>query len=278
MHNLSTKFTALKSTRKLIDEQRIKAKKSYGQNFLIDESISDQIVLHAGKLSGETVVEIGPGLGSLTKSILASSVDKVIAVEVDESCIPKLAPIQELAGDRLQIITADALTLDWANLIQKPYSIIANLPYNIATVLITRWLRQPIIKQIIVMIQKEVAQRICAANGDDLYGALSVLIRSSWEPEILFDVRPESFYPQPKVTSSVICLKPLEQSIDDRHFANLEKVCRTAFMHRRKMVKSTLKKLFPDAELLLKSIGIDLNARAEQLSPQDFVKLAGELK
>jgi len=275
---LSTQFAGLKTIKEIIKEFGIQPTKALGQNFLLDGAIPDRMVLHAGNLSGKTIIEVGPGPGILTRSLLASQAKKVIAIEMDERCLRALTPLQEMAPDRLQLLQNDALRIDWGNLIADKYSVIANLPYNIATPLLINWMAQGRIEQIIVMIQKEVAQRFCATPSDDGYGRLSVLTQSRWHAEILFDVAPEEFFPPPKVNSSVIRFAPCANPLDDITYKKLEKVCTIAFAHRRKMVRAALKKIFPEAELTLTEIGARPDSRAEQLTLAQYISLARMLK
>lgn len=278
MNTLSTQFAGLKSIREVIKEFSIQPTKALGQNFLLDGAIPDKMVLHAGNLSGQTIVEVGPGPGILTRSLLASRADKIIAIEMDERCLRAIALLKDLVGDRLQLLQQDALRVDWDDLITGRYSVIANLPYNIATPLLSNWLGSNRIDQIIVMIQKEVAQRFCAGPSEDGYGRLSVLTQSRWQPEILFDVGAEEFFPPPKVTSSVIKFTPSKNPLSDSSYKKLQRVCTIAFAHRRKMVRAGLRNLFSDSEKVLEELGARPDSRAEQLNLKQYIALAEMLK
>ena len=280
MSLLSTQFSGLKSIKQIINEFRLQPNKDLGQNFLLDSSIPDRMVLNAGELAGKTVLEVGPGPGILTRSILASNVKKVIAVEMDPRCISALQSLQDAASDRLFILQKDALHANWQEITQGlKYTVIANLPYNIATQLVTTWLKNILqVEKVIVMLQKEVAQRFCATPNCHSYGRLAVLTQARWHAEILFDVAAEEFYPAPKVTSSVICFSPNNLTVNDELFKKVEIICATAFAHKRKMVKTGLGKLFHNAPQILEEIGARSDARAEQLDLKQYLALAEKLK
>lgn len=274
MSALSTEFANLKSIKEVIHEFNIKPDKNLGQNFLLNSDVPDKMTLYAGSLADQTVVEVGPGPGILTRSLLASNARQIIAIEMDERCLRALAPLRDVAGGRLDLIQNDAMRVNWDGIASGDrYSIIANLPYNIATPLLINWHRESRINQIIVMIQKEVAERFCATSEDDSYGKLSILTQSRWQAEILFDVAPEEFFPPPKVTSSVIRFTPQENPLDEGSYSKLEKLCTVAFTHRRKMVKTGLKQLFPNIEEVLEAVGARIDSRAEQISLPQYINL-----
>ncbi len=266
--------------RDVISRHNLAAKKSLGQNYLLDLNLTMKIARSAGDLSGVTVVEIGPGPGGLTRSLLRSNAKKVVAIERDQRFLPALEEISDASGGRLEIIEGDALEQDYAslfgnNVIDGPVRIVANLPYNIATPLLTGWLSgdawPPWYQSMTLMFQKEVAQRICADIGDKAYGRLAILCNWRCHTQIAFDVAPTAFYPPPKVTSSIVNLMPKPEILDCAR-EKLERVTRTAFGQRRKMLRASLKSLGGDS--LLNKAGIDGRLRAEAIGIEDFVKLA----
>jgi 16S rRNA (adenine1518-N6/adenine1519-N6)-dimethyltransferase len=263
--------------REVIRQHGLAAKKSLGQNFLLDLNLTGKIARSAGDLSGSTVMEIGPGPGGLTRALLSSGAAKVVAVERDERCIAALDEIAAHYPGRLEIVAADALQADLAVLAgdERPVRIVANLPYNIGTELLIRWLTAaewpPFYASMTLMFQREVAERIVAKPGDDAYGRLGVLAGWRAEAKILFDVPPQAFTPPPKVTSSVVSIVPRETPMP-ADLRALETVTRAAFGQRRKMLRQSLKPLGGDALLL--AAGIDGTKRPETLSIGEFVSLA----
>jgi 16S rRNA (adenine1518-N6/adenine1519-N6)-dimethyltransferase len=262
--------------REVIRQHGLAAKKSLGQNFLLDLNLTGKIARSAGELSGSTVMEIGPGPGGLTRALLSSGAAKVVAVERDERCIAALDEIAAHYPGRLEIVAADALQADLAVLAgdERPVRIVANLPYNIGTELLIRWLTAewpPFYSSMTLMFQREVAERIVASPGDRAYGRLGVLAGWRTDAKILFDVPPQAFTPPPKVTSSVVQFVPRENPIE-ADLRTLENVTRAAFGQRRKMLRQSLKPL--GGEALLATAGIDGARRAETLSIAEFVSLA----
>jgi 16S rRNA (adenine1518-N6/adenine1519-N6)-dimethyltransferase len=267
--------------REVIREYSLSARKSLGQNFLLDLNLTARIARAAGPLEDATVIEIGPGPGGLTRALLALGAAHVIAVEHDERVIPALEAIARRYPGRLEIINADALTFD-----PKPYlgstraKIVANLPYNIATNLLIGWLSiepwPPWYDMMVLMFQREVAERIVAREDEEAYGRLGVLANWRAETKILFDISPAAFVPQPKVTSSVVRLVPCEkpESCDRRA---LEQVAAAAFNQRRKMLRQSLKSLPADPLKLLAAADIDPTRRAETVPISGFVAMAREL-
>jgi 16S rRNA (adenine1518-N6/adenine1519-N6)-dimethyltransferase len=261
----------------LIPSPGLAARKSLGQNFLLDLNLTGKIARAAGDLAGSTVVEIGPGPGGLTRALLFNGAAKVITVERDERCLPALREISAHYPDRLEIVAGDALATDIAGLAGRgrPVRIVANLPYNIGTELLVRWLTAPewppFYASMTLMFQREVAERIVAKPGGVAYGRLGVLAGWRTEARILFDVPPQAFTPPPKVTSSVVQTVPREAPLATDLRA-LERVTRAAFGQRRKMLRQSLKPLGGDA--LLATAGIDGTRRAETLSIAEFVSLA----
>ena len=264
--------------RDVIATHGLAAKKSLGQNFLFDLNLTRRIARAAGSLEGYTIVEIGPGPGGLTRALLMEGATKVIAVERDERTLPALADIATAYPGRLEVINADALEVDWANLINGPAKIVANLPYNVATALLVGWLTPkewpPWFSSLTLMFQKEVAMRIAAKAGDDAYGRLSILSQWRCEATKLFDVNRSAFTPPPKITSSIVHLVPRAICEPPCKMEFLERVTAAGFGQRRKMLRSSLKSVFPNPESVLEPLGIDPTTRAEQVSVAGFARLA----
>ena len=262
----------------VIERYGLAAKKSLGQNFLLDLNLTSRIAREAGDVSQCTVVEIGPGPGGLTRGLLANGAKHVIAIERDQRCLPALEEIAEHYPDRLTIVYGDALEVDIPSLVGGPVKLVANLPYNIATPLLTGWLLgktwPPFYSSLTLMFQKEVAERICAQPGDKAYGRLGVLCGWRTQAQIAFDVSPQAFTPPPKVTSSIVNLIP-RQNPDPCEAGKLETITRAAFGQRRKMLRSSLKAL--GGQALLDKVGVDGRLRAEQLAVSQFTALAREL-
>lgn len=262
--------------RAVIAEHGLAAKKALGQNFLLDLNLTAKVARAAGDLAGETVIEVGPGPGGLTRALLAGGAGRVIAVERDERCLPALAAVSAHYPGRLEVVAGDALAIDMSELAGgEPVRIVANLPYNIGTELLLRWLTverwPPWWRSMTLMFQKEVAQRIVARPGSDAYGRLGVLAGWRTEARIAFDVPPQAFTPAPKVTSSVVHIVPRETPLPASLKA-LERVTQAAFGQRRKMLRQSLKAL--GGEALLARTGIEPTRRAETLSVEEFVLLA----
>ncbi len=267
--------------REVIETHGLAAKRSLGQNFLLDLNLTLKIAKSAGSLTGLTIVEIGPGPGGLTRALLAAGADRVIAIERDARCIPALKEISDHYPERLEIIEADAMHFDVRPLLNNsPARIIANLPYNIGTELLTGWLTEPdwppFFRSMTLMFQREVAERIVATpqNRKD-YGRLGVLCGWRSDAKILFNVPPSAFTPPPTIMSSIVQLipKPSPEKCDVK---TLEKVTAAAFGQRRKMLRQSLKAL-GNAQNLLDMTGIDGTKRAEELPVSDFVALANAL-
>jgi 16S rRNA (adenine1518-N6/adenine1519-N6)-dimethyltransferase len=264
--------------RDVIRRHGLSARKSLGQNFILDLNLTARIARAAGPLDGVTVVEIGPGPGGLTRSLLAQGTRRVIAVERDARAIAALAEIAEHYPDRLTIIEADALDFDpTPHIGGGPARIVANLPYNIATALLVAWLSAepwpPWFDQLVLLFQREVAERIVAGPDQESYGRLSVLTGWRTEAKMLFDIAASAFVPAPKVTSSLVRLAPRAEPLAcDR--AALERVTAAAFGQRRKMLRQSLKSLGGDPLALLDAAGLDPTSRAETVPVEGFVRLA----
>lgn len=267
--------------RDVIQRHGLDAKKSLGQNFLLDLNLTQKIARSAGPLQDATVFEVGPGPGGLTRAILSLGAKKVIAVERDSRCLPALAEIGEHYPGRLEVIEGDALKTDFAALAPEgPVKIIANLPYNVGTQLLINWLLPapdqwpPFWDSLTLMFQKEVGQRIVADEEDDHYGRLGVLAGWRTDAHMVFDVPPQAFSPPPKVTSTVVHLTPRTNPLPC-DVTKLERVTHAAFGQRRKMLRQSVKSL--GGEALLVKAGIDPARRAETLSVEEFVRLANNL-
>ncbi|MPZ41282.1 MAG: 16S rRNA (adenine(1518)-N(6)/adenine(1519)-N(6))-dimethyltransferase RsmA [Rhizobiales bacterium] len=264
--------------REVIKQHDLRARKSLGQNFLLDLNLTARIARAAGPLDGVTVIEIGPGPGGLTRALLANGARRIVAIERDDRAIAALADIVARYPGRLEVVAADALAFDpQTRLDGAPARIVANLPYNIATALLVGWLTTepwpPWFDRLVLMFQREVAERITAAPGSKTYGRLSVLAGWRTEARILFDVAPSAFVPPPKVTSSLIELVPRHTPLPCASVA-LQKVTEAAFGQRRKMLRQSLKSLGRDPVPLLAAAQIDPTARAEDISVEGFVELA----
>ena len=267
--------------REVIRQHALSARKSLGQNFLLDLNLTARIARAAGPLDNATIVEIGPGPGGLTRALLALGAAHVIAVEHDARAIPALEDIARRYPGRLEIVHGDAQTFD-----PRPYlgsskaKIVANLPYNIATALLIGWLSiepwPPWYEMMVLMFQREVAERIAAHENEEAYGRLGVLANWRCETKILFDISPAAFVPQPKVTSSVVRLtpRPAPERCERRL---LEQVAAAAFGQRRKMLRQSLKSLSVDPARLAAAAHVDPTRRAETIPVAGFVAMAREL-
>jgi 16S rRNA (adenine1518-N6/adenine1519-N6)-dimethyltransferase len=267
--------------REVIRRHGLSARKSLGQNFLLDLNLTGRIARAAGPLDGVTVIEIGPGPGGLTRALLAEGARRVIAIERDLRAVAALSELAERHPGRLAIVAADALEYDPRPLLRDgPARVVANLPYNIATALLVSWLAvepwPPWYDRLVLMFQREVAERIVAGPGTKSYGRLSVLAGWRCRSKILFDVKPSAFVPPPKVTSSVVELIPRTAPLAcDRRV--LERTTEAAFGQRRKMLRQSLRTLGVDPLPLLASAGIEPTARAEDIAVEGFVALARAL-
>ncbi|WP_337995887.1 16S rRNA (adenine(1518)-N(6)/adenine(1519)-N(6))-dimethyltransferase RsmA [Oleispirillum naphthae] len=262
--------------REVIAAHGLRAKKNLGQNFLLDLHLTARIARAAGPLDAGTIIEVGPGPGGLTRGLLSEGAENLVAIERDDRCLPALAEIAAAYPGRLRVIAEDALSIDYAALGPAPRRIAANLPYNIGTVLLTRWLANPHdFASITVMLQKEVVDRITAPPGGKDYGRLSVLCQWLCETSALFEVHPAAFTPPPKVTSAVLRLEPRAEPLAPAPRTTLERVTAAAFGQRRKMLRAALKPL-GGAELCL-AAGIDPEARAETIPVEGFCALARAL-
>jgi len=266
--------------RDVIERHGLQAKKALGQNFLLDLNLTGKIARSAGDLTNTAVIEVGPGPGGLTRALLSNGARRVVAIERDERCLAALAEVSAHYPGRLEVISGDALKTDFAALAAAaagdggPVRVVANLPYNIGTELLVRWLTvpdwPPFYVSMTLMFQREVAQRIVAAPGSDAYGRLGVLAGWRTQARIAFDVPPQAFTPPPKVTSSVVHLEPRATPLPT-DVKKLGRVTEAAFGQRRKMLRQSVKSL--GGEALLERAGIDPTRRAETLSVEEFVRL-----
>ena len=273
-----TQIDDLPPLREVIRKHGLTPKKSLGQNFLHDLNLTARIARAAEPLENITVVEIGPGPGGLTRALLSLGARRVIAVERDERALAALAEIAAHYPGRLDIVSGDALKIDVREQLGPERArIVANLPYNIGTVLLIQWLTAepwpPWYESMVLMFQREVAERIVARVGDKAYGRLAVLAGWRTEAKILFDVAPTAFVPPPSVTSSVVRLVPNAEPLACDAVA-LQRVTEAAFGQRRKMLRQSLKSLGVDANALLAGAGIEPTARAEEIDVAGFVTLA----
>ena len=264
--------------REVIRAAGLTAKKSLGQNFLLDFNLTRRIARAAGPLDGVSVVEVGPGPGGLTRALLIEGAARVVAIEKDQRCLPPLADIAALYPGHLDIVVADARDVDYAALALSPPSrIVANLPYSVATPLLINWLKTapwpPWFDRLVLMFQREFADRIVAAPGGKAYGRLSVLAGWRCDARIMFEVAPSAFVPRPKVTSAVVRLVPRAAPLPCGAQA-LQRVTEAAFGQRRKMLRQSLKTLRRDPLALLEAAGIAPTARAEEIPVEGFVALA----
>jgi 16S rRNA (adenine1518-N6/adenine1519-N6)-dimethyltransferase len=265
--------------REVIAKYDLGARRALGQNFLLDLNLTAKIARAAGDLTTGTTIEIGPGPGGLTRALLSHGARELIAIERDARCLGALAEIAAAYPGHLTIIEGDALAIDCATLGTVPRRIVANLPYNIATPLLIKWIQQgAAVASLTVMVQKEVADRLIAKPRSKDYGRLSVLTQFLSRPRRLFDLPPRAFVPAPKVTSTVIELLPLAEPAFPARLADLERVTQAAFGQRRKMLRQSLRTLGGNTEALMAEADITPTARAEELTVAQFAALARTLE
>lgn len=267
--------------REVIRALGLSAKKSLGQNFILDLNVTRRIARAAGPLEGRTVLEVGPGPGGLTRALLLEGAARVLAVERDERCLPALAEIGARYPGRLRVHRGDALEADWLTLVRGEKSkviIAANLPFNVATLLLVGWLETepwpPWYERMVLMFQKEVAERIVARPETKAYGRLAVIAQWRTKARIIMTLKPEVFTPPPKVASAVVELIPRPEPNPACSAKALGRLTAAAFGQRRKMLRASLRQLVPAPEALLEVAGIAPERRAEELSPRDFARLA----
>ncbi len=267
--------------RDVIAEHGLSARKSLGQNFLLDLNLTAKIARQAGDLTGCDVLEIGPGPGGLTRGLLSQGARKVLAIEKDHRCLPALQQISDAYDGRLQVIEGDALDINPLEHLTPPIRIAANLPYNVGTELLIRWLTPkawpPFWQSLTLMFQREVAERIVAQPGSKAYGRLAILAQWRSTANIVINLPPSAFTPPPKVSSAVVHLTALEKPRFDADAKTLERVVAAAFNQRRKMLRAALKGVAPDIEDRLQAAGIKPTDRAEQIPLEGFCALAREI-
>ncbi|KLN60208.1 16S rRNA methyltransferase [Kiloniella spongiae] len=255
------------------------AKKSLGQNFLLDLNLTSRIARGGGPLDQGTVFEIGPGPGGLTRGLLMEGAQQVIAIEKDQRCLEALKEVSAVYDNKLKVIESDALKVDLTELGTSPRRIVANLPYNISTVLLLRWLKQiaqdpTIFASLTLMFQKEVVDRLIAEPRTKSYGRLTVMTQWLCETSALFDIPPRAFIPPPKITSTVARLEPRQKPLAEANVFTMEKITEAAFGQRRKMLRQSLKSLGTNTPELISIAGIKETARAEELSIEEFCSIA----
>jgi len=264
--------------RDVIRAHDLVARRQLGQNFLLDLNLTAKIARSAGDLSGSDVLEVGPGPGGLTRGLLAEGARRVLAVEKDARCLPALEEIAARVPGRLEVILGDALTVDVRAHLRPPIKVVANLPYNVGTELLVRWLTPdswpPYWTSLTLMFQKEVAERIVARPRTEHYGRLALLAQWRCDVAIVMTLPPEAFTPAPKVHSAVVQVTALPKPRFPCDFAVLQRISAMAFNQRRKMLRSSLKGLHPEIEGLLHSAGIPPTARAEEIGLEAFCALA----
>lgn len=264
--------------REVIATHGLSARKSLGQNFLLDLNLTAKIARQAGDLTGSDVLEVGPGPGGLTRGLLAEGARHVVAIEKDQRCLPALHQIAAIYPGRLTVLNADALAIEPGAHLKPPIRIVANLPYNVGTELLVRWLTPPawppVWDSLTLMFQREVAERIVAQPGSKAYGRLAILAGWRSDAAIVLSLPPEAFTPPPKVASAVVHLTALPAPRYPADPKTLEMVVAKAFNQRRKMLRAALKGLAPDIEDRLIAAGIAPTARAETVHLEQFCALA----
>ncbi|WGH79008.1 16S rRNA (adenine(1518)-N(6)/adenine(1519)-N(6))-dimethyltransferase RsmA [Jannaschia ovalis] len=267
--------------RDVIAAHDLRAKKSLGQNFLLDLNLTARIARVGGSLEGARVLEVGPGPGGLTRALLAEGAEEVLAVEKDARCLPALAQIAAHYPGRLEVVSADALEIDPGAYLEAPWRVISNLPYNVGTELLIRWLTPPDWpprwESLTLMFQREVAERIVAQPGGKAYGRLAILSQWRCDARIALSLPPEAFSPPPKVSSAVVHLTALPAPRFPAPPAVLERVVAKGFNQRRKMLRAALKGLAPDIEGTLRDAGLEPTMRAEQVPLEGWCALARAL-
>lgn len=261
--------------KEVIERHGLVPRKALGQNFLLNPRLAAKIVRASGDLAGATVIEVGPGPGGLTRALLAAGVARLIAIERDARCVAALADLAAAYPERLEVVQADALEIDERRLLRGRAQIVANLPYNVATVFLIKWLKTiECFDRLTLMFQREVAARIMARVRSPDYGRLSVMTQWLCEVERLFDVPPGAFVPAPRVTSTLLRLIPRPRPLAEADWESLERVTATAFNQRRKMLRSSLKPLGFDVAALLAEAGIASSLRPQEVGVAGFCALA----
>jgi len=264
--------------REVIADHGLNARKALGQNFLLDLNLTSKIARRAGDLTQCDVLEIGPGPGGLTRALLMEGARKVVAIEMDHRCLAILDQVSTAYPNRLEVIEGNALEINPLPHLTAPIRVVANLPYNVGTELLVRWLTPPTWppywQSLTLMFQKEVAQRIVAPPGSKAYGRLSVLAQWRTDARLAFEISPQAFTPPPKVTSAVVHLERLEEPRFPADAKDLSRTVSLAFGQRRKMLRASLKSLGKDIEERIREADIDPTTRAEQVSVEEFCRLS----
>lgn len=283
MANATEIISSLPSLRTTVEAHQLLAEKSLGQNFLLDQNITDKIITsslraqNAENFGGAQVFEVGPGPGGLTRAILKSMPDKLTVIEMDRRCISIMRELQDKTGEVMEIVEGDALKYDFTTTVGKPAHVVSNLPYNVSVPLLLKWLnRISDFQSLTLMFQKEVAERILAPTRCKDYGRISVLAQLQAKISKLFDLNPECFVPAPKVWSSVLLFEPLPTPLDREQILKLEKLTAMAFGQRRKMIRQSLKAL-PNLAEACERAQVALTSRPEELTPQQFLRLSEQL-
>ena len=273
---------SLPPLRDVIRSHDLRAKKSFGQNFLLDLNLTARIARAAGDLRGADVLEVGPGPGGLTRGLLAEGARRVLAIEKDARCLPALAEISAAYPGRLQVIAGDALAIDPLEHLTPPVKVVSNLPYNVGTELLIRWMTPatwpPFWDSLTLMFQREVAERIVARPGAKAYGRLALMVQWRANAQIVLSLPPEAFTPPPKVSSAVVHITRLDAPRYPADAAMLERVVAAGFNQRRKMLRAALRGLHPQIEAILVDAGIAPTARAEEIGLEAWCRLARGLR
>ena len=269
------RIAALPPLRGVIAAHGLSARKGLGQHFLFDGNLTAKIAAAAGRLADGTTIEVGPGPGGLTRALLAHGARRLVAIERDPRCIAALADVVAASDGRMQLIHGDALGQPIAETGPAPRRIVANLPYNVATPLLIAWLAEPdAIARMVLMFQREVAERLMAQPGEPAYGRLSIAVQWRWTATRVFDLPPSAFVPPPKIWSTVVALAPRPAPLGEADPQVLQQVTAAAFGQRRKMLRSSLRTITADSEALLAAAGLDPTARAETIPVEGFCALA----
>lgn len=283
MVSLAEKIATLPSLRVTVDAHGLMAKKGLGQNFLLNQNVTDKIIRLSlekqslNNFANSYVFEVGPGPGGLTRAIMSQNPEKLTVVEMDERCITIMQDIQRLMPEKMDIINGDAMTVDFSQMGQEPRHIVSNLPYNISVPLLIGWLQKiSSYKSLTLMFQKEVAERIMAPIKTKDYGRISILSQLQCQIDKLMDLSPENFVPAPKIWSSVLLFRPLEKVLTQEQINKIEKITQVCFAQRRKMIRQSLKG-YQNLESAAERAGVLLTMRPEEITPHQFLILADNL-
>jgi 16S rRNA (adenine1518-N6/adenine1519-N6)-dimethyltransferase len=283
MTSLAEKINTLPSLRVTVEAHGLMAKKALGQNFLLDRNITDKIIRlslekqHLQNFADADVFEVGPGPGGLTRAVMGAEPRHFTVVEMDERCVQIMEDIRRLAPEKMRIINGDALAIDFSKMGEKPRHVVSNLPYNISVPLLIGWLKNiSQYKSLTLMFQKEVAERIMASIKTKDYGRISILSQLQCQIDKLMDLSPECFVPAPKIWSSVLLFRPLENTLTEEQINKIERITQVCFAQRRKMIRQSLKG-FANLEAAAEKAGVLLTMRPEEVVPKQFLILAENL-